>query len=689
MKSNWHWLIPLAFLPSHSVWSEIVTDGSLTGTVQNVTGPIYTISPDLGKTVGHNIFHSFSQFNILQGETANFLAPIATDNIFTRVTGGSVSQINGVLNSASTANLWLINPAGWIIGKNASLNVNGALHFTAANALGFSDGGQFLADPKSQSSLSLAAPIDYQFTQGKQATITIDATDIVLKPGKDFSIVGGDIKLQESHISTPGGRILLGSNSGAGQWQENLTGLNQISGARGNIDISHTASTTIRNPTLVVNQTNSGAQGAAVGGGSIQLVSKNLNLKNAYVSALAQDDQKSGSISLDAENTVLDATTLSTSTRGSQNAGPIAIRGGNLTLTGISQPNTTTGNIDQIGSFIKSDTAIASTGQSGLININLNGVLRMAHSSSISSQLLSSGNGGAININANVISMDQGSGITVATGHDGNAGNINIQSELLDLARNSYIASSANRRLGNAGDITIASNNLHMQNFSAITSVSTKISSGRAGNITLTSRDPADGNSSIQMRQSFIGTNLTGIRGDGGNINVNTSTLILNGGFIQANSAAKDGRGGNVAVTSKRSLFSSDQLVLGTDVAHVFEQESNTNVIQAAAPQGNSGSVRVSQVGLYLAGQLNKIDTIFASNRPIADDPCTVGRGAEVSSLVQLGNGGLAPNASDTVSLPLQRYLQNSLVGTPVSAADTELTIALYTPNHLCSEEHS
>ncbi len=125
--SRWRWACLSMALASKFAVSEILTDGSL-GPVLNLTGPDYQITADLGQQAGANLFHSFSQFNIDAGESAHFAADASINNIFSRVTGGDPSNINGAL-SADT-NLYLMNPAGILFGGNASVNIDGSLHLT-------------------------------------------------------------------------------------------------------------------------------------------------------------------------------------------------------------------------------------------------------------------------------------------------------------------------------------------------------------------------------------------------------------------------------------------------------------------------------------------------------------------------------------------------------------------------------
>ena len=71
------------------VQAQVVTDGTL-GKAATLSGPNFQISSELGKSVGANLFHSFSEFSLQKGEAAVFTGPENVENILGRVTGGLV-----------------------------------------------------------------------------------------------------------------------------------------------------------------------------------------------------------------------------------------------------------------------------------------------------------------------------------------------------------------------------------------------------------------------------------------------------------------------------------------------------------------------------------------------------------------------------------------------------------------------
>src|SRR5215813_5080000 len=110
---------------------------------------------------GPNLFHSFGQFNVPTNNIANFLNSgsvdlngtvllpnLPTSNILGRINGGNPSSIFGMIQTNGpggfpTANLFLMNPNGFLFGPTATINVGGMVTFTTADYIRHTDNTRF------------------------------------------------------------------------------------------------------------------------------------------------------------------------------------------------------------------------------------------------------------------------------------------------------------------------------------------------------------------------------------------------------------------------------------------------------------------------------------------------------------------------------------------------------------------
>ncbi|NJO15739.1 MAG: filamentous hemagglutinin N-terminal domain-containing protein [Thioploca sp.] len=201
---------------NNQLYAEVITDGTL-GAQLNLPGPDFQIGANLGQQLGDNLFHSFQNFNLQSHEGATFSGPDSVNIIFSRVTGGNPSQINGTIRSTIPhAELFLLNPAGIVFGESAHLDVQGGFHVSTADYMRLGTTGRFDARVPSQSILTVAPPTAFGFLDVPKP-IQVQGSDLAIATQADFSLIGGDLMLNHAQLNAASGRFNLVSVASKGE----------------------------------------------------------------------------------------------------------------------------------------------------------------------------------------------------------------------------------------------------------------------------------------------------------------------------------------------------------------------------------------------------------------------------------------------------------------------------------------
>ncbi|WNC46340.1 CHAT domain-containing protein [Thermosynechococcus sp. GLH187] len=190
-------------LLSGNVYSQITPATNGTGTTVIQNGQQIDIGGGSLSGNGQNLFHLFRDFNISNGQVANFLSNPQIRNILAGVNGGNASYINGLIQiTGGNSNLYLLNPAGIVFGPNARLNLPAAFHASTAQRVLF-EGGIFDVNGQNLYQSLNGQPTGFEFLS---KGLIINEGELRVGRGQTLSLMAHQV-INTGTLAAPAGNI--------------------------------------------------------------------------------------------------------------------------------------------------------------------------------------------------------------------------------------------------------------------------------------------------------------------------------------------------------------------------------------------------------------------------------------------------------------------------------------------------
>ncbi len=625
------------------VTAQIVPDATLPNN-STVTSNDNTFTIEGGTAAGGNLFHSFREFSVPTGGTAFFNNIDTIQNIFTRVTGGSISNIDGLIQANGNANLFLLNPNGIIFGPNASLNIGGSFLGTTANSINFADGTSFSAtNPQTTPLLTISIPTSLQFGPNPGQIVDRSAAlsafensgegnqnpvGLEVLPGQTLALVGGDVIVPGGILTAPGGRIELGS-VGA----NSLVGLtfNDSGFALGYAGVQNFQDIQLSQGAVV--------SASGEGGGTIQVQGRRVVLtEDSGILSQTFGSQDGGTVSIQAAQFIAEGGGyVDTTTYG-------AGRGGNLSVTATDSIELSGTNADgslPSGLFAQvdvQDETTPTTGNAGDLTI-ATGRLILRDGAQIGSNTFSEGSGGRLTVTASesvevigrsadgrivsalqtqaepdssgnsqdltistreLILRDRGE-ISSSTKGTGNAGNIIIQASEQLIIQDRATLAALTTGSGRGGNISIETERLIAQNGGQISA--TTQGSGQAGTLTVNARESVElAGTGIDGSPSGLFTQSTGRAtdsdaGNADNLTVTTRQLTVRDGAAISADTFAGGKGGSLTVNASESIeVTGTSGIVPAEVSPLVRADGRlpSRLTAVTTDSGDAGNVTIS-----------------------------------------------------------------------------------------------
>ncbi|AKG20329.1 two-partner secretion domain-containing protein [Calothrix sp. 336/3] len=637
IENNWKTnifasILTTAFLTSgmiSPVVAQVASDGT-TKTIVNPNSNIFTIINGTAK--GNNLFHSFSNFSVPTGREARFdlvNTPNIT-NIFSRVTGGNISNIDGLIktinnNPNNAVSLFLMNPNGIIFGQNAKLDISGSFVGTTANSINFADGVEFSAvNATANPLLTMSVPVGLQLG-ANAGPIQVQGTDLRVTTGQTLAFVGSQINMTGAKLRASDGQVQLWALGNAQIQIDNQGGWKLTS------PTANWGTITLQQASLV--------DASGMNGGAINIRGRGLTVQDgSNISSITFKGQGKG-ITVQTTDFVdlMGASLPGQAGPGigtnvgsffgppaTGRAGDVTVETGHLRLlNGAWLQSSSSGNNSRSGDVTVRASNVEVVGVNPFLNMP----------TSITTTLFSGKNNesGKITVEANLIRVRDGGIISTALvpinpafSPTGKAGDISIKAtESLEISGYtpykllSGVSTGIGPTKGDGGNISIDVGRLQIFNGGTIRS--TLSGKGKAGNITIKAQEIEVSDPEIDYSSKLPGgiTVSTGNNsvGTGGNITLTADKLrLFNGGQISSSTQGKVSAGNinlqvkNIDVQGISKPLSNGKILPSSITASSTTKfaAGSVNIIQSETVSVRDGAkITVSNIGTGDAGNLN------------------------------------------------------------------------------------
>ena len=200
-------------LPAADASAQVVSNNDDVNTTVDVVGDQFDITGGQYSADDANLFHSFEQFDLTTEQTANFITVPTVQNVISRIQSDQASLIEGALQvSGSNADLYLMNPAGILLGPDAQLNLSGGFTATSATGIEFEQ-GQFSADGRAGNYAQMTGtPSTFRFDAAEPGAV-VNLADLAVETGESITLLGGTT-VNTGNLSAPEGSITVAAVEG-------------------------------------------------------------------------------------------------------------------------------------------------------------------------------------------------------------------------------------------------------------------------------------------------------------------------------------------------------------------------------------------------------------------------------------------------------------------------------------------